>query len=187
LATYGREGDVIRFYEIDPAVLRFAESHFTYLKECAGEIQQVLGDARLSLESEEPQEFDILVLDAFTGDSIPVHLLTAEAMQLYLDHLRPDGVMCFNISNWRLDLKPVLKGLADHLGLHAALVPAPADPKKGISPCEWVLLAPNPKILELAEIRKVSRPLKSTKKVRMWTDDFSNLFQIMNFRQIESQ
>src|SRR5207248_4464004 len=93
LAAYGRAGDTYRFYEIDPNVIRLAREHFTYLADCPATTDVILGDGRLSLEHEQPQNYDLIALDAFSGDIVPVHLLTAEAFDLYQRHLRPGGVI----------------------------------------------------------------------------------------------
>src|SRR5262249_25676796 len=123
LAAYGRPGDRIRFYEINPDVVRIANTQFTFLKNSAASVQVVLGDGRLSLESEPNQGFDLLVLDGFAGDSIPTHLLTDEAMKTYVRHLKPSGVLAFHISNSHLDLEPVIRALADRYSMIAAFVP----------------------------------------------------------------
>jgi hypothetical protein len=180
LATYGTEGDVFRIYEINPAVERMARDHFTYLRDSKATISVVLGDARLSLEREEPQEFDIFIVDAFTSDSIPVHLLTREAFELYLRHLRPDGLIGINIANYHVNLEPVVAQAAKHFGLHSTLVHSGTDPKKAISPCKWVILARENAIFEVEELKKAGRDLESTPDLPLWTDDFSNLFRILN-------
>ena len=110
IAAYGRLGDYIRYYEINPLVLRVARKEFFFLKDCKAKLDVAMGDARLSLEREPPQNFDVLAVDAFSSDSIPVHLLTKEAMELYFRHLRPDGILAVHISNRYLDLQPVLAG-----------------------------------------------------------------------------
>ena len=116
IATYARPGDTLRFYEINPDVIRIAREHFSFLADCQGECDVVLGDARLSLEKESPQHFDLLVLDAFSGDAVPAHLLTREAFEIYRRHLQPDGMIAVHISNRYLDLRPVLAGLAEQFG-----------------------------------------------------------------------
>src|SRR5205085_9621427 len=133
IAAYSRPGDVYRFYEINPAVIRLAEGeggYFTYLTDAPARIEIAAGDARLSLEAEAAQgdfqKFDVLFVDAFNGDSIPVHLLTKEAMSLYLSHLRgPDSVIGVNATNLAIDLSPVVAGLAQLYGLKATLIRAP--------------------------------------------------------------
>src|SRR5262249_52002833 len=112
LAAYGRKGDTIRIYEINPLVLNIARTEFTYLSDTAATLEAAVGDGRLVLESETSRQFDIFVMDAFSGDSVPVHLITREAFQLYLRHLKPDGVLAVNISNKYLDLVPVMERAA---------------------------------------------------------------------------
>src|SRR2546422_4110843 len=109
-------------YEINPEVKRLATSRFTYLSNCLGRVEVVLGDARLSMEREEPQAFDLLVLDAFSSDAIPVHLLTREAFELYQRHLRSGGIIAVHISNHYLDLEPVVVNVAKHFGFKLALI-----------------------------------------------------------------
>ena len=124
LAYYGAKGDVYRFYDINPAVMTIAQRDFTYLQDSDATIELVLGDARLSLEREPPQQFDVLVIDAFSSDAIPVHLITAEALGVYLRHMKPGGVIAFHVTNRFLNLVPVVAGLADaHRTVH--------DPHRG--------------------------------------------------------
>ena len=117
LASYAQPGDDYRFYEINPAVLRMAKTYFTYLRDCRGRCEVTMGDARLSLERQTPQRFNVLVLDAFSGDAIPTHLLTREAFEIYERHRAPGGVIAIHISNRYLDLAPVVRGLAEHFHL----------------------------------------------------------------------
>src|SRR5205807_9355570 len=117
LAAYGRTGDVFRFYDINSDVVELARSEFTFLKDSRAKVEVALGDARLSLEREPAQNFDVLALDAFSSDAIPVHLLTVEAFKTYLRHLKPDGVLAVHISNRYLDLVPVVQQAARHLSL----------------------------------------------------------------------
>jgi len=183
LAAYGQKGDHVTFYEINPAVEQLAESRFTYLKDlrdAGGTCDVVLGDARLSLARQESQQFDIFALDAFSGDAIPVHLLTKEAFEIYLGHLKPDGVMALHITNRFLDLCPVVLGEAAALQLHAAVIRSPGAPEKNIAEATWVLLSRNGEFLESEPIRKAKSPAPpSSGRIRLWTDDYSNLFQIL--------
>ncbi len=121
VAAYGNAGDVIRFYEINPLVERLARHWFTFLHDSTAQTDVVLGDARLSLAAEAPQHFNVIVVDAFSGDAIPVHLLTREALALYRRHLQPDGIIAFHVSNQYVDLEPVIAGIASDAGL----VPCP--------------------------------------------------------------
>ena len=183
IAAYGLPGDYIRFYEINPAVTKVADEsgYFTYLRDSRARIEVVPGDARLSMERElangDPQRFDVLVLDAFSGDAIPVHLLTIEAFGIYLHELNPDGVLAIHVTNRYLDLQPVIQEIADHLGLESARVHQPAGPL--VKPGDWIILARNSSVLGRAEIARKLKPLDSQRRVRLWTDDYSNLFQIL--------
>ena len=175
IAAYGREGDRIRFYEINPAVIEFARTYFTFLTKCPGEHECVLGDARLMLEREEPQQFDALVLDAFSGDAIPVHLLTREAFDVYLKHLAPGGLLICHVSNVHFDLLPVLAGVIDDAGLSAIQVDAKGDPAKFFTDSTWVILARDKH--DLPEV-KDAISLDHLRRIH-WTDDRNNLFEVL--------
>jgi SAM-dependent methyltransferase len=178
LAAYGRLGDYVRYYEINPLVLRLAHTEFSYLNDCPCKVDVAMGDARLSLEKEAPENFDVLAVDAFSSDSIPVHLLTREAMELYFRHLRPDGILAVHISNRYLDLQPVVAGETKATGHVARLVDTDDDDSTGVFGATWVLVtAPAPGFDP--EVLNQSVEVESGKKVRLWTDDYSNLFQIL--------
>jgi hypothetical protein len=178
MAAYGRTGDVIRFYEINPQVIDIAQHQFTFLRDCAARVEVAQGDARLSLAAETPQRFDVLVIDAFTGDAIPVHLLTVEALDLYLHHLQPHGIIAFHVSNLYLDLVPVVGRLAQARQLAARLVEADREDDFNTA-SGWVLVSPDPKALALHDIATVSQavPVNTT---RLWTDDFSDLLPFLH-------
>ncbi|HEY1221698.1 MAG: fused MFS/spermidine synthase [Bryobacteraceae bacterium] len=178
LAAYARPGDYYRYYEINPLVVRVARSEFTFLADCHGKLDIAMGDARLSLEREQPENFDVLAVDAFTGDAIPVHLLTREAMDLYFRHLRPDGILAVHISNRHLDLEPVLAGEARASGRRARLVDTEDDDGAGVFAATWVLIAAPPGDFD-NQMRADSNPVFRAPGVRLWTDDYSNLFQIL--------
>ena len=137
IAAYGRAGDYFRFYEINPLVEQLARGEFRFLCDSKARTDITLGDARLSLERQEPQNFDVLVVDAFSSDSIPVHLLTREAMELYFHHLKADGTLAFHISNRYLDLQPVLREEAKASGKVARLVETPGDPPHDVFAATW--------------------------------------------------
>lgn len=179
LATYGVAGDVFRFYEINPMVLEFAQDHFTFLADSAAEIEVALGDGRLLLESEPDARFDLLVIDAFSGDSIPVHLLTLEAFQVYFERLKPDGVLGLHISNYNLDLAPVVAKAADSLGYPGIIVEDPGDQKRGTAHSIWALVARTTKTLNGIAGDGAGKPLPSVNGFRPWTDDYSNLLQVI--------
>lgn len=186
LAAYGRPGDTFRFYEINPEIISLAEGqggHFSFLRDTRARYETISGDARISLERElsqgQPQAFDILVLDAFSGDSIPVHLLTAEAFDLYLQHLRPGGLLALHISNRYLDLTPVVLLQARRLGLSSALIHHPSDGPHSFT-SRWVLLSAEEDFLLIPQIAAARSPVPpSLPSVRLWTDDYSNLFQVI--------
>src|SRR5512146_2904155 len=141
LAAYARRGDVFRFYEINPLVERMARSEFTYLADCPGKVDVVLGDGRLSLENEPGRRYDLLVVDAFSGDAIPVHLLTEQALELYFRRLEPGGILALHITNSHLDIEPVVGKLALALGKHALLIETDNDEERKIYRSQWALLS----------------------------------------------
>jgi hypothetical protein len=182
LAVYGKAGDRFRFYEIDPAMIAAARSHFSFLGDSAAHIDVRLGDGRLLLQAEPPASFDVLVIDAFSGDSIPVHLLTREAVQLYRERLAPHGVIALHISNSHLELQPVVARIAAALELQMASIEDPgggADLRKSFS--HWVLLAQDRAVLDRPGIAAAASPLPAVAPARTWTDDYSNIVQIMSF------
>jgi spermidine synthase len=184
LAAYGEPGDVFRFYEIDPRVEIVAKNVFTYLRESRAKIEIVHGDARLSLEAEPPENYDVIAVDAFSGDAIPVHLITAEAINLYQRHLAPGGIIAFHISNNYLSLAPVVQEQADHAGLHAVLVSTADDNDTGAFSSDWVLVTANEKFLSLPEIVSASAKIDLKPGLRLWTDDYSSLLPILNLRPL---
>ncbi|MBX3438562.1 MAG: fused MFS/spermidine synthase, partial [Planctomycetaceae bacterium] len=158
LAAYGRPGDLLRFYEINDEVDRLARTCFTFLNRTRARVETVLGDARLSLASEPPQQYDLLVLDAFSGDAIPTHLLTREAFAEYLRHLTPEGIIAIHISNLHFDLRPVVDAIADEYGLTSIAIIVP-EILKPIEPgSEWVLLAREAPVLDAAILREAAAP-----------------------------
>jgi SAM-dependent methyltransferase len=178
LAAYGRAGDYFRFYEINPLVLRLATTQFTFLKICKARLEVALGDARLSLEREQPENFDVLAVDAFSSDAIPVHLLTREAFVLYFRHLKPGGVLAVHVSNKHLDLTPVVKLAADSLEKDARLVDT-EDEANDVFGSTWVLVTANRAFFDKALLRTAAVAVPRSGRVRMWTDDYSNLFRIL--------
>jgi hypothetical protein len=178
LAHYALPGQHLRFYEINPEVVHLAERYFTYLSRCGPACDIVLGDARLSLERETPQNFHVLVLDAFSGDAVPAHLLTREAIDLYLTHLRPDGVIAVNITNRQLDLAPVLEGLARHAGLKTLRIYSDDDGARLLYHADWMLLTRNERFLAVTPPRAPPH-LAPAKPAVLWTDSYSNLFQLL--------
>jgi spermidine synthase len=180
LVAYGRAGDLIRLYEINPQVLQLARSEFSYLTETPARIETVLGDGRLSLEREPNQQFDILVLDAFSGDSVPVHLITEEAFVTYKRHLRKGGILAVNVTNKYLDLGPVMERVASRFGWKSQLYDF--DPDELDNVCNgvtWVLLTEPARYAELPAELKQGEKLEVRNGFRLWTDDFSNMLGIL--------
>ena len=175
MAAYCRPGDVYRFYEINPLVSQFAEKHFSFLQDCPARVSVAIGDARLVLDAEAPRHFDVLAVDAFSGDSVPVHLLTREAFAIYFRHLKPDGVLAIHISNRYLDMAPVVKRAADSFQRAAFLSDSKADNVRGTNASQWVLVGPRERLSRFTGLRE----LKAAPRVRAWTDDYSSLLGIM--------
>ena len=177
LAAYGRAGDTFRFYEINPLVPRIANTQFTFLQDSAARIDVVLGDARLSQEREPAQHFDLLAVDAFSGDSVPVHLLTREACAVYWRHLKPDGVLAFHVSNKFLDLAPVAKQTAAASQRDALLVSNEIDDETGTFEADWVLVTNREDLSRWPFAAGPPKKISVGPRMRMWTDDYSNLWQ----------
>ena len=178
MAAYGRRGDVVRFYEINPQVLDIANHEFTFLRDSPAHVEVVVGDARLTLAAESPQRFDLLVIDAFSGDAIPVHLLTVEALDLYLHHLQPHGIIAFHVSNLYLDLVPVVGRLAQTRRLAARLLETDREDAFNTASA-WVLVSADPKTLAVREIAAVSQAIAAN-TTRVWTDDFSDMLPFLH-------
>lgn len=185
LSAYARPGDVYRFYDINPLVEKVARQEFSYLSDCRGKVEVLIGDGRLLLESESNQNYDLLVIDAFSSDSIPVHLLTVEALQLYFRHLKPDGILALHISNIHLDLAPVIDRMRSVLNKQAILITNEGDDDEEIYGSDWVLITSGRNLREIPEIREVAEDLRSRKGLRVWTDDYSNLIQILKVNKEE--
>jgi hypothetical protein len=186
LAAYGQPGDVYRLYEINPVVIDLAAGqgdYFSFVADSPADVTMVLGDARISLEQEiargEKQNFDVLVLDTFSSDSIPVHLVTKEAFALYLEHLASDGIIAAHITNLHLDLQPVFWQLAKEYGLTMVRVNYAGDTRGGYA-SHWILLTRDPALLNIPAIQEHSIDLNGySTDLQLWTDDYSNLFQIL--------
>lgn len=175
MAAWAEPGDRVRFYEIDEEIHDIARDWFYYLEDSPGEISVVIGDGRLMLEREASQQFDVLALDAFASDSIPVHLLTIEAFELYLRHLKPDGVLAVHITNHYVDLVPVVAAAARKLGLHWTLVENSGRGSDTYMTTDWILLCRDRAMLE--EIGSELEP--ETAEHPPWTDDYSNIFRVL--------
>jgi hypothetical protein len=178
LALYGQAGDAYRFYEINPQVITLANTEFSFMRDSAAQIDMVLGDARLSMEKEAPQNFDVLAVDAFSGDSVPVHLITREAMAVYLRHLAPQGVIAMHVTNSYLRLAPVVLAVAQANGLHAVLVHDEAE-NTPLRVTDWVLVARHPALLQAGALRQAAKAIAPRPDLGVWTDDFNNLFAVL--------
>ncbi len=185
LAAYGRPGDQLHIYEINSAVLRLARERFTFLTQTAADVKIVLGDARLSMEDElahdAPQHFDVLALDAFSSDAIPIHLLTEEAFDVYLKHLKPDGVIAVHISNRYLDLRPVVEGLAKRYHLNLVTISDnPKDEDWWLYRTTWCLLSRDPQKFASNEFQDAAdEPSDETAATILWTDDRASLAGVL--------
>jgi hypothetical protein len=179
IATYGQLGDRYTFYEINPLDVQIANTQFTYLRESQAAIDVVMGDARLSLERQPPQGFDVLGVDAFSGDAIPVHLLTDQAFKLYFGHLNPRGVLAVHISNKYLDLEPVVAAAATSLNKEAIRISNPDDHQKGVYASTWILLGGGPGFAGQQQIESAGTILAPTSVRNLWTDDYSSLLKIL--------
>ena len=180
LTTYARPIDRYHVYDINPLVLDIAKTQFTFLRDCMGKQDVVLGDARLTMEAEPVQKFDVLAVDAFSGDAIPVHLLTREAYRLYWKHLKPDGVLAVHVSNRYLTLAPVVALAAKEFGKTAKMVSFETDERNETeeTDSDWVLVSSRPGFFDNPEL-KVAHDIKPIPGLRMWTDDYSNLYKIL--------
>lgn len=184
IATYAEPGDRFRFYEINPQVEDLARSHFTFLGDCEGEEQVVLGDARVSLEGElaagNSQQFDALFVDAFSGDSIPIHLLTRESFDLYFQHLKPDGVLAIHVTNLHLDLADPVRNLAKEFGYEAVRSDhSPEDTNFESYYSDWILITKDQAFLDaLKSAERITPWDREETKPILWTDDYSNLFEV---------
>jgi hypothetical protein len=192
IASYGQHGDVFRFYEIDPEVVRVASGqygYFSFLSDSHAQIEVMNGDGRISLERElahaQPQSYDILVVDAFNGDAVPVHLLTAEAFELYLKHLRDENsVIAIHITNRSVELASVVAAEAQHFHLNLTYINAPGItnatlPDGVIAANQWILLSRSNKVLSIPAIAQASTPLHLHHGLHFWTDEQNNLLQIL--------
>jgi hypothetical protein len=181
IAAYGRPGDHIRFYEINPAVAPIAQNVFTYIRDSGAQVSIIEGDARTSLAAEPPQGFNVLVVDAFSGDAIPLHLLTTQALALYRRHLAPDGIIAFHISNRHVDLEPPIALLANSADMHAAAITTPANDERGEFTATWMLLSDNPDFFAQPQVARVAHQPGQIPGLRPWTDDFSSLLPVLHW------
>lgn len=179
VAAYGHAGDKLTFYEINPLVAKIAQQDFTFLRDSKAQISFELGDARLGLERQPPQHLDLLAVDAFSSDSIPVHLLTLEAFELYFRHLKPDGILAVHISNRHLYLEPVVAAAAEKLGKDAVVIESPSDRENEIYLARWVLLANRGFLQQFPNVEEAGEPATPLARVKLWTDTYSSLFAVL--------
>ncbi len=182
IAAYGQPGDTFRFFEIDPLVERIARELFTYLRDTPARTDVVLGDARFSINRDNSGPYDVLALDAFSGDAVPIHLLTQQALALYRKHLAPDGILAFHISSQYLDLEPVLARAAQQAGMHAVTVHSAGDENQGIFNADWVLLTNDEAFLSQPEVARAVQPAQMRNNVNLWTDDYSSILPILKWQ-----
>ena len=178
LASYARPGDHWRFYEINPDVVRLAKEPFTYLRASLAPVDIKEGDGRLSLEKDTAARYDILVVDAFSSDSIPVHLLTRECAGVYKSRLKSDGIVAIHISNRTLDLEPVVRGLAQSIGFHTLRINNTNDKDNGVSASSWMLLSPVKESLE--GLRRASTAFE-TRPAIVWKDGHADVVGVLTF------
>jgi SAM-dependent methyltransferase len=183
MVAHARKGDTFRFYEINPQVVDLAQREFSFLADSPATVDVVLGDGRLSLEREPSQHFDVLAMDAFSGDSIPMHLLTREAMAIYLRHLTPGGVLAFQATNRFIDIGPVVASLAEEHGLTAVLISDTPQHTEGanywLSATDQILVTSNRALLGAPQFRDVAQVLAAPPGFRTWTDDYNNLWRVL--------
>jgi spermidine synthase len=180
VAAYCRDIDKCRIYEINAEVERLARKHFTFLADSPAKPEIVIGDARLSLEREASNQFNVLAVDAFSGDSIPMHLITDEAVRVFMKQLGSNGILAYHVSNRFLNLPPVLAEIAAKENLAGLVVEDPAQSNNALhSSSTWVLLAKNAEMLKGIEEGK---PLERTAGAPLWTDDFNNLMSVVKWK-----
>lgn len=186
LAAYGRAGDSYTFFEIDPIVIRIASdpSWFTYIEKSKASVALVQGDARLTLQKQPDAEFDLLALDAFSSDAIPVHLMTQEAIETYMKKLKPDGILAYHISNRFLTLAPILAGICEATNLTGVVwhdSPSDQESADGKTASEWFFIARNAETLKKYKSLLNGEPHTSQPSRPPWTDDRSNIMDAWDF------
>jgi SAM-dependent methyltransferase len=180
LSNYGRRGDFYRIFEINPLVERIAQTEFSFYPHSPADKKILMGDARLTMERLDGLQLDVLAVDAFSSDAIPVHLLTREALAVYFRHLKPNGILALHISNRYLDLEPVCKGGADFFHKDAMTVTDDGEEAPYLSASTWVLLTSGTDIFNDDAFKNADiQPSKTMPNFRAWTDDYSNVFQIL--------
>ncbi len=183
LAAHAQSDESITFYEINPEVVTMANDWYTYLKDCPADKEIVLGDARTQMEQQlredQLQKFDVLAVDAFSSDAIPMHLLTTEAFDIYRKHLRDDGLLVLHVSSHHVNLNPVVLGLAKHLGWEVVIIDGEENPERGENRSEWLIVTQNRAFLDLPVVQLSATPWPDDVKPIVWTDDFASLWQVL--------
>jgi hypothetical protein len=188
IAAYGEAEDYLRFYEINPEVVHLAASYFTYLKDSPARIEIIEGDARLSMEREmasgQTQQFDVLAIDAFSSDAIPVHLLTSECFRIYWYHLKRDGILAVHVSSRYFELAPVVRAsalLTGGTGAKVLRILAESNDIQGTDASEWLLVSKNDQFVNSGPVQLAVKPWpENVPSFLYWTDDYSNLFRALN-------
>ncbi len=185
IAAYGKSDDTFRFYEINRDVVALSDQYFTYLNDSPAKTEVVVGDARIEMDRElaqgESQQFDVLAIDAFSSDSIPLHLLTRECADLYRKHLADDGLLLIHISNRYLELDPVTLALAEHLGWQAVRIDSEDNDDLGVYGSTWIIITANQEFLSNSEVRAAHNPWDDDQTELLWTDDFASLWQVISY------
>jgi hypothetical protein len=180
IASYCRPGDTFRYYEINPLDIALANRYFTFLRDCPGDCKVLQGDARLTLERQSPQQFDLLAVDAFTSDSIPIHLLTREAFALYFRHIAPHGILAVHVTNRYLNLVPIVARNGDELQRPAYQMMDDGKDADYLAATDWMLVGPDTHMFVLLGFQGASIIRRGAPKtLRTWTDDFSNLYEVL--------
>jgi len=183
ILAHARAGDVFRFYEINPQVVELARREFTYISDTPATVEIVIGDGRLSLEREPDQQYDVIAMDAFSGDSIPMHLLTREAMSVYLRHLKPGGVLAFQATNRFVNIAPIVARLAAERGMTAVMISDFSESEEGAhfwtASTDQILVTANTALFSAPKMKEAAKPLTPDPQFRVWTDDFNNLLQVL--------
>jgi len=179
ISTWANAGDTITFYEINPNVPKLQGRYFTYLDDCPAKVELVMGDARIKMESQPPQNFDILFMDAFSGDAVPTHLLTKEAIDVYRKHLKPDGILAIHVSNRYLNLDPVAYGLARYASMYSMKIRKNDNGMPFVAASEWILLSYSDAIIKDQEMIRHQTSIDHMDSPILWTDQYSNLFDVI--------
>jgi hypothetical protein len=184
IAAFGQTGDTFRFYEINQQVVNIAEGLFYFLRQSPARVEIAVGDGRLLLQRDAGAPFDVLALDAFSGDAIPVHLLTSEAFSMYTHHLKSGGTLAFHVSNQYLDLAVIVRQLAERAGFQAVLVRNHEDSDALVEAADWVLVTNNAAVLENPSVRVHGVSIAARTGLRPWTDSYNNLLEILKLPQM---